>query len=567
LFPDVGEGTEQGAEKLKLIDEVTTAYGSNIDLPRVNSTGVHNNITLEDPTPREQVTNQDLLRTLLDEVPDLPKQLVDTDDPIIDLCSDGPNDATTVDNTLQPLLYIEPTKDDTISKGIVQTPEKKDTFSLSPDNISKICRTCLKEREVLDIYEHKYDDVPFSEIIELCTPIKLEEDAALSKNICKMCIGELLQAYDFRLRCDKSEKTLKAFQTELAKSIARTESLQEDYVPPFLPFHDYEATLNEEEVQNTILARKRANRKRFYLVKGPADGKGIKLSEIDENNAKALMNDSTRSLMTVRVGNALCNLTKGVLKPGQQLTKAVKDNLKNALVRNLNKRKMLAYSQWITPAIRSVIAGRPSPNVRLLKPKKPRKRKRPLSDKPKDRKLIFPGVCEICNEPYNNIDEYRHHANVTKHYLNPYVCEKCGKVFGDKHRLKTHWEIHHETNEAHMCEICGKRFKTRSYLQFHLKGHTQTAANKEFKCKTCGDVYLRFQDLMLHNRKVHPTTEKKHCCEFCGEFFSRKDTLRHHRNRVHLKIQRQFCHICGKGYLYKSLLKKHMVVHSTLRFD
>lgn len=397
----------------------------------------------------------------------------------------------------------------------------------------------------------------------------MKEDTTLSQNICKTCINELLQTYHFRLKCEKSEQILSTFKTELAKSEARKKCLQERCKNLSLRFHDYESILNEEDVQQITHPKRHDHdvstpetvfptdekilKKRFYLVKGCTDGKaGLKLSEIDEHNAKALMNDTSQTAMTVRVGNAVCNLTQGVLQPGQEITDAMKDNLKNALVRNLNKRKMIAYSQLIKPAIRSIMTGRFTSNACLMrpkKPKKPRKRKR-TSDKPplpKYRKPVIPGVCETCNEPLNTMDEYKEHVKVTKHYINPHVCKECGNVYGDRYRLKTHWLINHQENKLHMCDICGKCYKTRNYLNLHLKSHSNVNKRGEYVCKQCGNIYGTFSDLITHKRKVHPTVEKEHCCEYCGEFFSSKGTLRHHRNRVHLKIKHEFCQICGKG--------------------
>ncbi|KAI4462231.1 zinc finger protein [Holotrichia oblita] len=564
-----------------------------IDLPNV-STQVKNNITLPDPLeiePVEKVTYSILAKELTsksrvtssiqNKYIDDDIQIIETNDVVIDLCDDETNDAAPADDTIS---IPETVDNDTATQDT--STARKDTFSLTPDNLGMICRTCLKQKDVVNLHEHKYEEVTFADILEMCAPIKLKDDTSLSQNICKTCINELLQTYHFRLKCEKSEQILSTFKTELAKSQARKKCLQDRYKNLSLRFHDYESILNEEDVQQITHPKRHDHdisttetvfpkddktlKKRFYLVKGCADGKtGLDLSEIDENNAKALMNDTGQAAMTVRVGNAVCNLTKGVLQPGQEITDAMKDNLKNALVRNLNKRKMIAYSQLIKPAIRSIMTGRFTPNACLLRPKKPKKpRKRKISsDKPKYRKPVIPGVCETCNEPLNTMNEYKEHVKVTKHYLNPHICKECGNVYGDRYRLKTHWLINHQENKLHMCDICGKCYKTRNYLNLHLKSHSNVNKRGEYVCKQCGNIYGTFRDLITHKRKVHPSIEKEHCCEYCGDFFSSKGTLRHHRNRVHLKIKHEFCQICGKGFLYKSNLKKHMSVHSTQRFD
>lgn len=362
----------------------------------------------------------------------------------------------------------------------------------------------------------------------------------------------------------KSEKTLVNFKLELAKSQQRKESAIERHKNLTLRFHDYEAILNEQDVVNITNTKhqeedmastsvesadslKQNKKKRFYLIKGPLNSNvGVQLSEIDEHNAKTLIADNTKKPKSMKVGHAICHITEGVLKPGQVIDDVIKGDLKSTLIRNMNKRKMLAYSQLIKPAIRTIMTGRFTSNSYLVKPKRPARKRKRNPDAPvksRDRKVIVPGICETCNEPYNTMEEYNQHSRATKHYLNPYICNICGKIYPNKYRLKMHCSLNHEDIKVHMCEKCGKCYKARSYLLIHLKTHSKT----DYVCKDCGASFNTLKDVVQHKKKTHPLGEKKHCCEFCGEFFTRQDTLRHHRNRVHFKIKRQFCQICGKG--------------------
>nr|XP_034838748.1 zinc finger protein OZF-like [Maniola hyperantus] len=86
----------------------------------------------------------------------------------------------------------------------------------------------------------------------------------------------------------------------------------------------------------------------------------------------------------------------------------------------------------------------------------------------------------------------------------------------------------------------------------------------EFKCKICSKVFSERAGLN-HHAQLH-TSDKPFSCSKCSFTCKTKKYLHRHANRVHVKHEKSNeCEICGKKFFFKSLLVKHMYIHSDVR--
>ncbi|CAK1550192.1 unnamed protein product [Leptosia nina] len=142
--------------------------------------------------------------------------------------------------------------------------------------------------------------------------------------------------------------------------------------------------------------------------------------------------------------------------------------------------------------------------------------------------------CEICNEPFPNLNEVIDHL-VGKHDLD---YDKSVETPFTEFRL------------ADMkCQYCDKDFSYFVYLRRHLKlAHAQN----NYVCDDCGATFNSKRDLAFHLHDFHK--HGGYPCDVCTEMFESKQAWKTHKNKYHFRK----CIYCNGSFASFSLLQKHM---------
>ena len=144
------------------------------------------------------------------------------------------------------------------------------------------------------------------------------------------------------------------------------------------------------------------------------------------------------------------------------------------------------------------------------------------------------------------------------------TCRHCGMefkynpyLFREKNKFK-----HHETAHELQCRICNEEFETLNAKIYHMRTHKKD----NYPCSQCIFVGSSQKALDSHVKFKHTVA----LCDFCGKNFSCGATLEIHKNAVHKPKDKKliddsakfFCHICGKAYCSKPVLRKHLRSHA-----
>ena len=173
--------------------------------------------------------------------------------------------------------------------------------------------------------------------------------------------------------------------------------------------------------------------------------------------------------------------------------------------------------------------------------------RRPEPEKVKITKDLTPKTCHICGKSI--LWSLEHHMKTHKPKQH---CDQCGKWF-TVHSFKKHRPCMKEVEEKQVCNICGGVFVALDSHIRNLHSGVQTRT-----CEICGKI-LKSESYKAHIKK-HSKTEQ--ICPECGK---KVRDLPSHIKAMHTSDeQKKFqCQDCGKGFLLRSILEKHVVnVHT-----
>lgn len=147
-------------------------------------------------------------------------------------------------------------------------------------------------------------------------------------------------------------------------------------------------------------------------------------------------------------------------------------------------------------------------------------------------------------------------------------CPRCRLFFAtvgemNKHRIASHQNVFE-------CKICGRIFSSRSELWQHNRfAHRNDEALGESKknrnsagmqkCSFCDDMFNTLSELQEHNDARH--ANEFHECKLCGLSFKRIWV----HMRSHAKKKPFACEYCGRQFLYRLSLVKHLSVHTGVK--
>lgn len=149
-----------------------------------------------------------------------------------------------------------------------------------------------------------------------------------------------------------------------------------------------------------------------------------------------------------------------------------------------------------------------------------------------------------------------------------FKCETCGIVFLHKKSLASHTRKSLcKSGSKPQCCVCKRDFVRTSDLIKHLHSHDKAGTDQVIVCTVCPEEKRGEPFVDISALITHMAQHKsagKHECDECGRCFNMYSTLKDHV-RTHTGQKPFVCPICDRGFSQATNLKQHVQRHKQIK--
>ncbi|XP_053688388.1 zinc finger protein OZF-like [Sabethes cyaneus] len=135
-----------------------------------------------------------------------------------------------------------------------------------------------------------------------------------------------------------------------------------------------------------------------------------------------------------------------------------------------------------------------------------------------------------------------------------YTCQFCQQQFLHWASRRYHIASHHTGEKRYTCEYCGAKFRNSSHYSIHIRRHTGVTP---YPCHLCDRSFITSNSLKLHMAS-HSDSKNFHC-DLCKKSYKTAKTLRLHQRTTHEQQKNYVCPVCNRAFSQNHLLKTHLL--------